>query len=345
MRKYIGVDVDPFAVMSYSKTRAEGVAAYVQATGRDGYWRALAEQRASFLDGRGLLRPELVEVVACAVCGPADSRHVFDKDGFPYLRCLRCGTVFIGTQLRDEVMVDFWSNAPVVGMWLEVLLTPAQLEYDSAKFEAALIRVEERRGRPGSLLDIGCSVGTFLDVARSRGWSVTGIEPGERAREMARSRYNLVVHSDLSSLGEQRFDLVSFWEVVEHTKRPRDLLSSAAGLLTDAGLVLTLVGGNAGSLANRIMRASSAAFDFARPWYFTPSSFERLLGAAGLRSLDVQGVLGEVDTALNYLRYDDPYAPVFDEVVLGDASLAALQAEAARPELAYKFLSIAARED
>jgi hypothetical protein len=133
--------------------------------------------------------------------------------------------------------------------------------------------------------------------------------------------------------------------VVEHTKRPHEVLTSAAGLLAETGLVLILVGGNAGSLANRIMRASSAAFDFARPWYFTPSSFERLLGDAGLRSLEVQGVLSEVDTALNYLRYDDPYAPVFDEGVLGDVALAALQAEAMRPELAYKFLSIAAREE
>jgi hypothetical protein len=329
--------------MSYSETRAEGVAAYVQATGRDAYWTALEEQRARFVDAHGALRAELVEDASCAVCGPAEARPVFEKDGFSYLRCLRCGSIFIGRQLRDEVLEDFWSNAPVVGMWLDVLLTPAQLEFDRAKFESALERVEERLGRTGALLDVGCSVGTFLDVARSRGWSVSGVEPGRRARELARAKYDLHVDEDLDAVAGSRFDLVSFWEVVEHTKQPREVLRQAAGLIADEGIVLALVGGNAGSIANRIMRAASAAFDFARPWYFTPSSFETLLESAGLRSVEVEGVLQEVDTAVNYLRYDDPYSPVFDETVLPETIVAALESQAANPELAYKFLSLASR--
>lgn len=329
--------------MSYSETRTEGVAAFVEATGRDAYWNALDEQRRRFVDAHGVLRPELVHDAACAVCGPAEARLVFEKDGFPYVRCLRCGSIFISRQLRDEVLDDFWSNAPVVGMWLDVLLTSAQLEFDRTKFESALARVEQRLGRTGSLLDIGCSVGTFLDVARSRGWAVSGVEPGRRARELAGERYGLEVGADLAAVSGRRFDLVSFWEVVEHTKDPGAVLRRAADLVADDGIVLALVGGNAGSIANRMMRASSAAFDFARPWYFTPSSFEKLLESAGLRSIDVQGVLREIDTAVNYLGYDDPYAPVFDETVLPETIVAALEREAAKPELAYKFLLLAQR--
>ena len=327
--------------MSYQETRNQGVAAYVRATGRDAYWHALAEQRAQFVDEHGRLRRELAEEVPCAVCGPGDAVLVFEKDGFPYLRCTSCGTVFIGTQLRESVLDEFWSAAPVAAMWLDVLLSPAQLEFDRRKFEHALDDVEQLRGGPGRVLDVGSSVGTFLDVARARGWTVAGVEPGERARALARESYGLELAQDVADHAHERFDLVTFWEVVEHTKRPVELLGLVAPLLADHGVLLSLVGGNAGSIANRVMRASSAAFDFARLWYFTPSSYERLLARARLRGVELRGVLGEIDTAMNYLRYDDPYRPVFEEPVLAEATISALQAESERPELAYKFLSLA----
>jgi SAM-dependent methyltransferase len=331
--------------LSYQETRGKGVAAYVQATGRDTYWHALAEQRSRFVDDHGALRPELVEDVSCAVCGPAEARHAFEKDGFPYLRCAVCGTVFIGTQLREEVLDEFWSTAPVAAMWLDVLLSRAQLEFDRRKFNHALEDVERLRGGPGSVLDIGSSVGTFLDVAQGRGWTVAGVEPGQRARLLARETYDLELAPDLAALGEGQFDLVTFWEVVEHTKRPAELLTAAGPLLAEGSILVSLVGGNAGALANRIMRASSAAFDFARLWYFTPSSYGSLLDQSGLQQIDTQGVLSEVDTAINYLRYDDPYRPASDESVLDAATIDALQTASSRPELAYKFLSIARRNN
>lgn len=329
--------------MSYSETRRKGVASYVRATGRDAYWRALTEQRAAFRDPSGALRPELVEAMSCAVCGPAESRLVFEKDAFPYRRCIDCGSIFIATQLREEVLDAYWSTSPVADMWLDVLLTPAQLEFDKKKFDEALGAAEARRGGPGTLLDIGCSVGTFLDVARTRGWNVSGVEPGERARQLAREHYGLDVAANLDELDPGSFDLVTFWEVVEHTKRPGALLQAACSMLRPGGELITLVGGNAGSLANRIMRSASAAFDFSRLWYFTPLSFDRLLTASGFEPGPADGVLVEVDTAVNYLRYDDPYAPVLDEPVVSAETLAALEADAARPELAYKFLSRALR--
>lgn len=326
--------------VSYSETRGRGVASYVRATRRDEYWVALASQRASFLDAEGRLREELVEDADCAVCGPAPFVEAFVKDAFLYVRCRGCGSVFIRTQLRDSVLDAFWAESPVTAMWLDVLFTDAQLEFDRAKFAEALAALEAARGGPGSVLDVGSSVGTFLDVARSRGWEVTGVEPGNRARGLAHEHYELDLAASLADV-DGTFDVVSFWEVVEHTKQPKELLAAAAVRLAPGGKLVSLVGGNAASLANRIMRASSAAFDFARLWYFTPSSFERILGHVGLRQETTQQVLGEIDTVVNYLRYDDPYAPSFDEPVLPDHVVRALAAAATEDDRGYKFLSIA----
>src|SRR5262249_3611110 len=105
--------------------------------------------------------------------------------------------------------------------------------------------------------------------------------------------------------------------------------------------LLTLVGGNAHAFANRVMRAASAAFDFSRLWYFSPSSYAVLLERAGLEQTTRRSVLAELDTTLNFLRYDDPYESTFREEVLPPKLLAELEATILGGDLGYKFLSFA----
>jgi SAM-dependent methyltransferase len=326
---------------SYDELRGRGVGAFVRETGRDEYWLALAAQRATYVGRDGRARDELVEDVACAACGVAEARPVFAKDGFTYVRCLECGTLYVSPQLRTELLDEYWAESNVAARWLDVLLTPAQLEFDRAKYEDVLATVEQERGSPGRVLDIGSSLGVFLDRARNRGWEVAGVEPGLRARVRAEAEFGLTLHASLTEVQGQRFDLVTFWEVVEHTKRPVELLTASRALLEPGGTLLALVGGNAHALANRVMRAASAAFDFSRLWYFSPSSFARLLKRAGLAQTSYSSVLAELDTTLNYLRYDDPYDATFREEVLPAELIERLETVVLGSDLGYKFLSLA----
>ena len=326
---------------SYDDLRGKGVSAFVRGTGRDDYWQALAEQRATYLGPEGRVRPELVEPVACAACGNEEARPAFEKDGFRYVRCLRCGTVYISPQLREQWLDEYWAGSAVAAQWLDVLLTPAQLEFDRSKYREVLEHIEQERGGPGTVLDIGSSLGVFLDLARSRGWEVAGVEPGAEARARAQAAFGLSLSPSLAEVRGHSFDLVTFWEVVEHTKDPRGLLAAARDLLAPGGTMLGLVGGNAHAFANRVMRAASAAFDFSRLWYFSPSSYGLLLERAGLEQTSHRSVLAELDTTLNFLRYDDPYESTFGEEVLPPSLLEQLEVSILAGDLGYKFLSLA----
>ena len=326
---------------AYEDLRGQGVAAFVRETGRATYWSALAEQRAKYLGPDGRARPDLVEAVACAACDGRDARFVFEKDGFTYVRCTECGTVYISPQLRPRPLDEYWAESKVAARWLDILLTPAQLEFDRRKYAEVLDRVERERGGPGRVLDIGSSLGVFLELARRRGWEVAGVEPGARARERAQSQFGLALHASLEELETSVFDLVTFWEVVEHTKSPPELLTAARGLLAPDGTLVTLVGGNVHALANRVMRAASAAFDFSRLWYFSPSSYARLLERSSLEQAGYTSILAELDTTMNYLRYDDPYDASFAEPVLPADVLAQLETAILGSDLGYKFVSFA----
>ena len=326
---------------AYEELRRQGVAAFVRETGRDVYWRRSRSSARGYLGPDGRARADLVETVVCAACDGPHARLAFEKDGFTYVRCVECGTLYVSPQLRAQVLDEYWAESEVAARWLDILLTPAQLEFDRRKYAELLEHVEVERGGPGRVLDIGSSLGVFLDLARRRGWEVAGVEPGARARERARTEFDLSLHASLDGLDERAFDLLTFWEVVEHTKRPRELLSSAHALLARDGMLVTLVGGNAHAFANRVMRAASAAFDFARLWYFSPASYATLLERASFEQTSCTSILAELDTTLNYLRYDDPYDAAFSEKVLPSELLEQFETTILAGDLGYKFVSFA----
>jgi SAM-dependent methyltransferase len=84
--------------------------------------------------------------------------------------------------------------------------------------------------RSGELLDIGCGTGNFLAAARDRGYGVTGIELDRNAARFAKERLGLqrVFPVAISEFAEQRagkrFDVVTFFEVLEHQAAPEEFL-------------------------------------------------------------------------------------------------------------------------
>ena len=75
----------------------------------------------------------------------------------------------------------------------------------------------------GTLLDVGCATGFFLDEARQSGWQVRGCEVSEWAATYAQRRFGLdVVMAPFPTplLGPQRYDAVTFLNVFEQLPDP-----------------------------------------------------------------------------------------------------------------------------
>jgi SAM-dependent methyltransferase len=98
------------------------------------------------------------------------------------------------------------------------------------------------RGRnPGSILDVGCATGVFLDGMRSRGWETFGIEPSVTAASYARQRLALNVETtdwESAAATPGSVDVVTMWDVLEHMTDPRGTLQKAATVLKPGGLLI-----------------------------------------------------------------------------------------------------------
>lgn len=80
----------------------------------------------------------------------------------------------------------------------------------------------------------------FLDEMRSAGWQTCGIEISPTAADYARQRFQLDVQiGDLLEidLPAASFDLITMWDVLEHTFAPREVLAKSASLLKPGGLL------------------------------------------------------------------------------------------------------------
>jgi len=93
----------------------------------------------------------------------------------------------------------------------------------------------------GRILDVGCGIGTFLDVARTAGLDVYGTEVSGFAIRYIRETYAIDVSKGLFESLEfpkKHFDVITFWHSLEHVADPASNLTHARTLLKDDGILV-----------------------------------------------------------------------------------------------------------
>ena len=113
----------------------------------------------------------------CALCGATRSKPLYDLPGGRIRRCESCAVVFRENLIAGDAAVALYEDdAYLDAPYFEVLKKgqPRDVELYLV-YRRALDRLERlTSGR--RLLDVGCSYGAFLEVARERGWEASGAE-------------------------------------------------------------------------------------------------------------------------------------------------------------------------
>jgi 2-polyprenyl-3-methyl-5-hydroxy-6-metoxy-1,4-benzoquinol methylase len=131
------------------------------------------------------------------------------------------------------------------------------------------------RSNKGNILDIGCGTGDFLVTAKNNGWTVLGIEPNTKAKEIAIKK-GIEVLSDTEELTENQFDLITLWHVLEHLPELESQLIKYHKLLKPNGsLVAAVPNFNCYSAAH--YKSFWAAYDVPRHfWHFSQKGIKNL---------------------------------------------------------------------
>lgn len=98
--------------------------------------------------------------------------------------------------------------------------------------------LEEHRG---SVLDVGCGIGNFLELAKERGWQCAGVDIDADAIESAKRKTGITeleakdVITYAKEHPEKKFDLVTFFDVLEHVDNHNEFLAAISSLLKEGG--------------------------------------------------------------------------------------------------------------
>ena len=104
----------------------------------------------------------------CLICTKTGSREFLSQGDFSYLRCQRCGLVYLHPQPDFSRLRDLYAGNAQCTVDTGIDPTGEEIIHRS-RFAGELDRIEKLRS-PGRILDIGSAWGFFLAEARARGW-------------------------------------------------------------------------------------------------------------------------------------------------------------------------------
>jgi len=107
-----------------------------------------------------------------------------------------------------------------------------------------------------NLLDVGCSTGFFLEVAKKYFKNVSGMEKDKVTAEYAEKVLGIPIHTcDVSKIKES-YDVITLFDVLEHIEKPLELLHSLKSKLNDNGIILAFTP-NYHSISFRMLESGS----------------------------------------------------------------------------------------
>jgi 2-polyprenyl-3-methyl-5-hydroxy-6-metoxy-1,4-benzoquinol methylase len=195
------------------------------------------------------------------------------------VQCQRCGLVYADPRRNGDDIVETY----------EAVEDPLYVEEREGRiltFEHHLKPLGRHTGPPNgrSLLDVGCYIGVFVEIANNHGWDAWGVEPSRWAVNEARKQGLHVVQGTLETadLPEAYFDVVTMWDVIEHLTDPMRALQHVHRLLKPGGLaVLHTI--DIDSLFARLMGARWPWLMEMHMYYFSRRTLRAMLERCGFR--------------------------------------------------------------
>ncbi|GGA91933.1 class I SAM-dependent methyltransferase [Puia dinghuensis] len=231
----------------------------------------------------------LIHYTTCPICHSTELEpvlhaedHTVSHEPFVIWQCRQCSLRFtqdvpdaasIGPYYRSE---DYISHSNTSKGLVNRLYHLVRKQTLLDKYRLVASATRKRQGR---LLDIGAGTGAFVAHMQEKGWEVTGLEPDETAREVARAdhRVQLLDTDNLYQLPADGFDAITLWHVLEHVHDLHSYIEQLKKLVRRGGRIFIAVP-NYTSYDARVYKEAWAAYDVPRHLYhFSPEAMEVLL--------------------------------------------------------------------
>jgi SAM-dependent methyltransferase len=267
----------------------------------------------------------------CAICGtegeatelfPAsftsdafDSRHFSarrlpDRVHYRMVRCNRCGLIRADPAADPATLAHLYERSSFD--------YGAEAQNLARTYGRYLARLDRHGAYRGSLLEVGCGNGFFLEEALRRGYAeVRGVEPSQDAIDAAPAHIRKLIVKDVMRpqlLPRASFDTACLFHVFDHLPEPGQTLDELREVVRPGGLVL-FIHHDAGAFSARILGERSPIVDIEHHYLYTKQTLRRLVDAHGFEVVETGSVWNTY--SLSYLWRLPPWPARLRRVRLG----------------------------
>ena len=217
---------------------------------------------------------------SCPACDSVEKQQCFVVSGYDIKRCLECGTMYVDPLPTPEALAAIYTSDSYY-----------ELSSDSmrriAEENQRRLKLIKRAKPAGRFLDIGCAHGLLLDLAKRNGYSTFGVEPTSRNAEVASAKghdvFNGWLDDFVTKIGDQRFDVITCLDVIEHIDNPKLFLTSALMLLAEDGLMVVSTPNYSGVIAKILGASDPYMTPPEHITFFTSNGISLLATSCGLK--------------------------------------------------------------
>lgn len=217
------------------------------------------------------------------------------KNGYNIYECKNCGlkATDLGEDYESFVKKyygkGYFSGDPRYAAYASYASDKWHITRNMKKFLAKI----KKHKKSGKLLDVGCAMGYFVELARKSGYDAYGFDASEFASKKARARLDgRVAYGSIRTVNypKKSFDVITMFDVVEHLGDPIGDIAKLATFLKDDG-IMVIATGNTGSRAARFFKRR---WTFYIPpqhlYFFNRKTFTTLLTSSGVKPVEWFGI-------------------------------------------------------
>jgi len=228
-----------------------------------------------------------MEFVNCNLCGQSDEKLVETQNSYRMVKCKNCGLTYLNPRPDWPTLNSLYRsyhtrNQKDVETW-KLLMNKIYAE--TADF------ITMKFPGPGKLLDIGCGYGHFLNIMRTTGWDVKGIDTSSPAVEYANSKDLSVEHGIFNNdkYTSESFNVVTLFYVLEHLQDPLDMLKKIYSILKPGGILILRVPYTTPIVKTlSIFNIKNNLYDSPFHLYdFSPETLNNIVDKAGYKSINI----------------------------------------------------------
>ena len=232
-----------------------------------------------------------LEHIDCPICERDEAELLFNKDSLSVVTCKQCRLRYVNPRVDRQTLEEGYSEAYYPPDKVERIRTDSM---EWLQMSERLTELEKQHHGKGRLLDVGCGIGTFLHLARERGWESYGVDPSKSGSDFAQEVHKLDVQcGDLfdADFPSAHFDAITLYHVLEHISELNPFVSELRRILKPArsekkASTLVIEVPNGEGLQSRLQKAD---WPYVHPhdhlYYFSAHSLPKLLRKHGFRNI------------------------------------------------------------